>query len=977
MRKHGKMASCLFFLLSVATATTVVAQAGNASLRGTVTDGQGGVLPGVTITATSSALLGPAVAVTGDDGQYRLINLPPGTYALSAELSGFSTFRREGIVMRAGATFQVDIAMSVGTLAETITVTADSPMLEVSNPSNVLNVDGDFQRQLPLVENKTWVAFLELTPGVFSRSQTDGSGRQIYMGNATDDKANVADFEGLDALTYNDSNTNRVSLSTEAIEDIQIKTGGVEAAAPMGQGLVLSMVGKSGGNRFSGSVGHTLQPFSWANNNTGEGTPSQRRISQTDFSFGGPFRRDRAWFFGAARVQSNNTRPGRTPARIATLRALFPNQDPEDGSFGGFQPFVKLTAKLGNQHTLTGFYQADRLHLFVVYNERLDPDEVSSMGGGLYGTRLTSLWGRSITTTLTAGYSNKGGNDRESYEGRLRAGPATFIHALALPGQGILTGSGLIARTGGNIARGCQGCMLIDTASVPQIRGDLTWYKDAWAGSHEFQTGFLALPSIKFERTTVHLNDGLIVEHRRLVDPNNPAAGTVPFYRQVVTSNLTATDILSTSRDIGLYVQDTWRPTSRLTATLGVRVDFVQRLDDLNHFKIQSSAEIGPRFGFSYLLTKDARNVLRGTYARVHENMQVGRSAIGLKQADRVSDMLNTYDLDGNGTFETVFSVPAASTLSNLKFGDDIRQPMVDEWILGYRRQFPGEIAVDVAGIYRRLSRGFHEVDINGFYPDRPFQPFGGFGRIDPNQGIIYQLVNSDWSSVRYQALQITVSKNLTRGFQALAAFHRQWQQMSGTWNPTDPARFVQPHAFPNNGLVDRPGQVIRNSYPDGGTATMWTPYAIRMSGTWQAPAGVLLSASYSILPGLWSGAIVERLAANDPNVLQFGPATVVSSTGVRQPNPLANRVRFVYPTRGENQVHLPAAHQLGLKAGKRFSLGGMRHVEVAMNVLNLLNGGRGQTWESGANQTYSPNFMKTSGIQPSRAFQLDTMFRF
>jgi len=98
------------------------AQSGAGGLTGYVKDEQGGVLPGVTVTATGPELLTPVIAVTDNAGYYRLQNLPPGNVALRAELSGFATFRREGILMRAGSSFTVDIEMKVGTLAETVNV---------------------------------------------------------------------------------------------------------------------------------------------------------------------------------------------------------------------------------------------------------------------------------------------------------------------------------------------------------------------------------------------------------------------------------------------------------------------------------------------------------------------------------------------------------------------------------------------------------------------------------------------------------------------------------------------------------------------------------------------------------------------------------------------------------------------------------------------------------------------------------------
>ena len=307
------------------SAVDVSAQGGDGSLRGTVKDEQGAAMPGVTVTATSPALLTPSVAVSDDDGSYRVINLPPGTYTLTAELPGFAIFRREGILLRAGANFQVDIAMTLGTLQETVTVSGDSPMIEVSRPSNVLNIDAGFQKALPLVEGKYWSDFLHMTPGVMSRPHNDGSGRQNYFGNAVDHRDAVVDMEGMMASNYNDSNINRTALSTEAVEDVQIKTGGVDAASPMGYGLVLNMISKSGGNQFRGSGGWTFQPFQWNSDNTGgNGTPATRAVNQADFSVGGPILQNRAWFFGAYRWQNNETTPSRIPAVVDALQSALP-----------------------------------------------------------------------------------------------------------------------------------------------------------------------------------------------------------------------------------------------------------------------------------------------------------------------------------------------------------------------------------------------------------------------------------------------------------------------------------------------------------------------------------------------------------------------------------------------------------------------------------------------------------------------------
>jgi len=262
LRMAAAVAAAWLFLCAPAIAQT------GGSLRGQVTDEQGAVLPGVTVTATSPALIIPASGVTDAQGHYRLVNLPPGTYTITAELHGFATYQQAGILLRANANFEVAVVMKVGGLKETITVTGESPMLEVSKPGNVLNIDGDFQKNLPIAVRRNWTDFLEITPGVHSRPFDDGSGRMVYFGHATEHFAHVVQLEGMQAGNYNDFQLTYVQMGSDMIADTQVKTGGPDAATPMGTGLAINVITKSGGNSFSGSGGWAFQPLAWNADNT-------------------------------------------------------------------------------------------------------------------------------------------------------------------------------------------------------------------------------------------------------------------------------------------------------------------------------------------------------------------------------------------------------------------------------------------------------------------------------------------------------------------------------------------------------------------------------------------------------------------------------------------------------------------------------------------------------------------------------------
>jgi hypothetical protein len=965
-------------------------QTGQGSLRGYVRDAQGGALPGVTITATSPDVLRPIVVVTNEEGYYRLINLPPSTYSLSAELTGFSSFKRDGILLRAGATFAVDIELSLGTLQETITVSGDSPMVEVLRPGNVLNIDGDFQRNMPIQARRNWSDFLELTPGVISRGFDDGSGRQVYFGHATEHFAHVIQVEGMIASNYHDAQVTYVAMGTDIVQDVQVKTGGVDASSPMGVGMVMNVLTKSGGNRFSGSAGYAYQPFNWNGNNVrncttfvtcnkqGTGTPTTAYVRQFDGSFGGPLKRDSLWFFGSLRRAVSAAGISRTSVEVDRINAFFPGTVLFNNESNSWQPYLKVSGKLGVNHDVSGLYQRDRLVLDGNREYHYQQIQAQSTGGSLYGGKITSVWSDRMTTTFIGSYNNKGGNDISTFEGLGVSGPQIVIHQNATITGGRAVGTGRLLE-GGNLQS-----YAYQPAAQMMLRGDLTYFKDDWKGSHEFQTGFFAAPRSTYDQVTQYVNDGFVLEERRMVNIANPAAGTVPFHRQYrdPVSVLTREAV---DRNVGFYAQDNWRPTGRLTLNLGLRFDWVQRNDRVFDIERQNSWQVGPRVGFSYMVTDDAKNVFRGSYVRVHEQM-MGRDAITTFGAGNVAGTLDEYDLDGDGRLETSQrTIARTATLADYEIDDNVHQPYVDEFILGFRKQFRGQLSTDIAWSKRSYQDMYALREINGRWPSGPNQPFGGFGLVDPNRGLVYQQTNNDWSTLEWQALEITVAKNLSNRFQALASINRQWQHFGGTWNPTDPARFIQPNAFASDKLLYMPrGNNEENSLPITTGTTVhtygptWQKYSLRFGGTYHAPFGVIAAASFTVLAGPWSGPIVTQVPIGDPQLAVFGPSTFTLANGTTASNPLSTRLRFVYPTRGEGQVQAPAIKTLGLKLGKSIRLGGPREVELAANFFNLLNQGNYSQYNySGANEQFNPNYLQLRNQQAARGFQATLVVRF
>ena len=966
--------------LSFLGASDAFAQTGDGSLRGYIKDEQGGVLPGVTVTGTSPALLAPVVAITDSDGYYRLNNLPPGAFTITAELAGFATTRREGIVLRAGLTFNIDIDMKVGALSETITVSGESPMIETSKPTSILNMDGELLRAAPVTSRRLFSDVLDVAPGVGSRNVDDGVGRRAYYFHGSHIYAHAFQLEGAPASAYIDAAAHSMGMGGDTIQDVEVKLGGMDASAPSSTGVVMNIVTPNGGNTFKGSLAYSYQPLAWNSDNTRGGAapgglPTYQAVNQSDITLGGPIKKDKLWFFGTYRYADLINGISRTDQDLAFLRAFRSDFQPFDNTSKSHQPYIKLTSASNPNQQLSGFWQYDR-NRFTDAREREETQGINlrGAGGSLYQVKLSSVWTSRLTTQFSGSYNNKGGAAEDTYNGWKGTGPQVEVWQSTTISQGRPTGVGSALVTMNNAQT-----QSIQPSWMWVFRGDLTYFREGWAGSHEFKTGIWAAPVLARDVLSRTLNDGFILERVRQRDPNNPAAGLVPYYRRF-DSPSEALTTAARDRDYAVYVQDSWKPHARVTANLGVRADFVRRFDDIYRVERMNSTNVGPRAGIAYLVTPDARNVVRAFYGRLIEQVN-GRDPITTyspfnqpSQRERIE----RFDADGDGVFELVNVTPAGNPqISALAFDPNVHQPYVDEVVVGFARQFKGQFSLDVSATRRAFKDGYGEIDINGFYPSGPNQPFGGFGRVDPNRGLVMQQTNAAWSDVIVTDFEAVLAKNLSHNFQAIVTATRQFQHLEGTWNPTDAARFIQPDRFPNNRDLSRHlfGNGDDTSLDGGGreSGVAYRPYSVRMAGQYLAPKGIRIAGSYVIQAGGYLGPVLISAAA-DPI---FGPGQVRLANGTTQPNPLATSWRFAYPTRSDGQELNEATRYLQLNVGREFSFSATRRIEANLGLFNVFNTGAHTQWNDGANILNGPLYLSRFNRHPPRAFQVSFRYKF
>lgn len=950
---HGLSSLLGIVLLTVPAAAQTTA---NGSVRGSVIDQQGAAIPGVLVTAVSPTVPVIYDATTDASGQYRLIDLPPGDYTIAGELAGFARFVRTPVTMRAGLHVTVDMVLRLGSIDERVEVRQDTPLLDTAHAGQSVNVSGELLRAIPLLERREWFGAMTIAPGVTSAEWVNNE--RLFFVHGADSNANVVQIDGADMTPTAVSPMRYVNLNSDAVDDLQIKTSGVDASTPLGIGGIINIATASGTNRVSATGTISVQPRAWNASNTPDGTSSTVDQSQIDLSLGAPVVRDRLWVYGAYRFTDATTGVSRSPAQLEALRALVPGYLPFDSTNVAHFWFVKGTSQLSSRHQLTGFYQYD-----VNPSTIVDPIGVRATEEATGGTgasfRLSSIWSNRFTTRAGISYNDK----RRDVRAPETDGPIDRVFQSTLVTAGRPVGNGLLVNRGSPFTAWTE-----RPNSKLTISADATIYVPQALGSHQVQFGVYAQPRLRIGLENHFVNDGFVIQNNVLRVPGTLDSGTVAFHRVIMDATHLVSSRLQ-GEDVAGYAQDSWRPTSRLTINAGLRIDRVSWHDEIFNVTSQRSTQFGPRFGANYAITADARNVARAHWVRVHDQPSTMAPSVGATNLGQ----RDLYDLNLDGTFETIFVTPPAFGLTAGRLLDDsLHQPYIQEWGTGYTRQLGGSMAAGVDFLHREFRDRPGMIETNGRYDGQVFR-----GYLDEAFNEIYRITNNRWNWPVYQSVELSITKRTPR-VQGIASYVRQWRHMGGTWQPNDPASFIQPSAFANDsGIGNSTGQTAAPTDANSLSGThmtqrstgsaQWQDHAFRTGITLNGPWSVLFSTHYTFQSGVWSGPIVTRLPSADP---AFGPTNVTLSTGRVVTNPLATVIRFANPTRGDGQLQTPNLHTWNLRAGRRFTWGRTTW-DAALDIFNVTNNGADLGFQSGANQTYNPLFGATMFRQLPRSAQL------
>src|SRR5687767_7228195 len=304
------------FILSLALGSSSFAQstAINGTIEGTVRDEQGALLPGVTVSVTNIDTGQQRVAVTNESGLYRATLLSLGTYRISAELQGFKKFEQTGVSLRAGQTAVIDIALAVGVLSETITVTADAPIVDLAKIEQGRTLSEAEIKTLPLTSRNPY-NFALLQPGVvgfetneFGVPRLTANGALLRVNYQVDSSNNTQkDRAGL----------RQMPMSEVMIREVKVVTTGYAPEFGQTMGLVYNAVTPSGTNAFRGQGSYRFQRESFAAlpffTTTTVKPPTDVNVFTVDT--GGPLVRDKTFFFGGF----ENTRRDLSGGRVITI----------------------------------------------------------------------------------------------------------------------------------------------------------------------------------------------------------------------------------------------------------------------------------------------------------------------------------------------------------------------------------------------------------------------------------------------------------------------------------------------------------------------------------------------------------------------------------------------------------------------------------------------------------------------------------
>ena len=939
------------------------ASAQEATLSGTVSDSTGGVLPGVVIRAVHEATGNSFEAVTDATGAFRL-PVRIGAYRISADLPGFSPVTRTGVQLLVGQQVVVNLQLAPATLQESVTVTAEAPLIETSSSTVASNIDPRQMQELP-VNGRNWMDLTMLAAGSRSNQSSEAPGdRQGYW------QINV-DGQQMSQLMSGGTGQ-QTRYSRDAIAEFELITNRFDATMGRSSGAIVNAVTKSGTNTLSGTVSAYFRDDRFNAEDFIQKRVLPYSNQQVSTTVGGPIRQDRIHFFASYEYE----------------------HEPSTVAYSSPYPSFNID-QLNNRTQHMGLGRGDvqfspQLRLAVT-TQRYYQDIPFAGGGGAashpstsqrgrrwttqYQGTLTQVIGNSSVNAIKAGYvhNNRANDPNIKWPG----GPAPFVRESRAP---------TITLRGYAIGANPQEV----GQALTSVRDDYTMSFNA-RGRHDVKSGGEYLYTVGNLDWCSNCNGN--IDARGGPVPANIEA-LFPVWNDASTWNLAALSPITvrTRFSVGEYVfetprhmaaawlQDDWAATSHLTLNLGVRYDVDingngenvplppwmsgDRASDLNN--------VAPRFGFAYRLGDDS--VVRGGYGMFYTQLSNDPQHNANIESRTIIPEINN---DGrpdfaanpwNGPVPSYAQVAARACNVSPVAGclrreitreiptPDARVQYAHQTSIGMQRQFGATMAAEANFVYTagRLEERNHNMNLAYNPATGVNYPFADIARRPyPEWGLLLgEFMNGEST---YKALETSFTKRYSNRWQAsltytLGAFH------DSNSDPRD-IRFVpgerDPVEFPLGFAVA----------PDLGRE--WTPAATDQrhravfNGIWEIGYGVEVSGVQFFGSG-------QRFSTNvgvDRRDLGTNGANRLRANGTVAPR---------------NAIVGRAIHRTDLRIKRRFPLFGRASIDGIAEVFNVFNHENiGSYVTNESNAAYGqPNFNNNIAYQP-RVLQLGFRFAF
>jgi hypothetical protein len=610
-------------------------------LAGTVTDETKGALPGTTVTATNAETGAQRVVVSGADGAYRVPDLAPGRYSVSFELDTFQKVVMNDVLVLLGRTVGVDAQLKVGGIQEALTVTADSAkQLDLTKVTLAHNITAEEFDRLPKARSFQGLALT--APGV-NAGEIEG-GLQVNGASAAENSFTV-DGVAINSLIYGNSRQNTVF---EYLQEVQVKTGGIDAEYGGALGGVVSAVTKSGGNLFSGESHYyyigsglsagpfkrlVLDPNTLASAGYYQDSKQSNHQSEFGGSLGGPIVRDRLFFFGSISPRvvrrtneylfSSGTEPGQIDQkqtawqgfgkvtyaanRVHANASLLMTPTRSTGRLPGYDdigPNWLTTSETANEAEKTRGFESDQNNVSANVDVWLRNNSYLSARGGLFYDAYKDTGVPNVTSyTYQAPNFNVPGVPPE-----LQGPTGTF-----------------------NTPR--IQISNFDTTKQAFVQLDYNHALNA-AGSHLIKGGWGLRRSsndvdVSYPGGYVYLYWG---QSFRSSATGQTGTGAYGYY--AVHDLATRGEIAANMQN--LFIQDTWTVGSRLTLNLGVRTEN-EKIPTFNpeiaKYAIQFgfADKIAPRLGASFDVKGDGRVKAFASWGRYYDwtRYEIARGSYG------------------------------------------------------------------------------------------------------------------------------------------------------------------------------------------------------------------------------------------------------------------------------------------------------------------------------------------------------------